>query len=90
MSDQAKSRPKRPKDVNELAKGVVAEAVGESADEQSGTEKSKDPAAVSLGRRGGLKGGKARAKVLSAEDRRRIASLAARKRWGEAKGEDEE
>jgi hypothetical protein len=41
----------------------------------------KDPAAVSLGRRGGLKGGKARAAKLSAERRKDIARHAALVRW---------
>ena len=43
-------------------------------------EKGKDPAAVSLGRRGGLKGGKARAAKLSPEDRAAIARKAAASR----------
>lgn len=38
-------------------------------------------AAVELGRRGGLKGGKARAKKLSAEHRSVIARMAAETRW---------
>lgn len=42
----------------------------------------KNAAAVSLGRLGGLKGGKARAAKLSDAQRRKIASNAARKRWG--------
>ena len=41
----------------------------------------KDPAAVSLGRRGGLKGGKARAAKLTPEERSEIASKAAKARW---------
>jgi hypothetical protein len=41
----------------------------------------KNAAAVSLGRLGGLKGGKARAASLSDAQRREIASNAARKRW---------
>jgi hypothetical protein len=41
----------------------------------------KNPAAVELGRLGGLKGGKARAKKLSAKRRSEIASMAAVKRW---------
>ena len=44
-------------------------------------QSAKDPAAVSLGRRGGLKGGKARALRLSAERRQEIARLAATARW---------
>jgi hypothetical protein len=46
-----------------------------------GTER-KNPAAVLLGRLGGLKGGKARAEKLSPERRKEIAQLAAKKRWG--------
>ncbi|SPM38656.1 Predicted nuclease of the RNAse H fold, HicB family [Mycobacterium numidiamassiliense] len=41
----------------------------------------KDPAAVALGRKGGLKGGRARAKKLTAEQRSEIARRAARSRW---------
>jgi hypothetical protein len=41
----------------------------------------RNPAAAALGRLGGLKGGPARAKALSAGRRREIASLAARRRW---------
>lgn len=41
----------------------------------------KNPAAVALGRLGGLKGGKARALLLSREERRNIARQAAIARW---------
>jgi hypothetical protein len=41
----------------------------------------KNPYAVILGRRGGLKGGRARAAKLSAEQRSEIAKKAADKRW---------
>jgi hypothetical protein len=43
--------------------------------------KEKNPAAVALGRLGGLKGGDARAKALSAKRRKEIAKKAAAKRW---------
>lgn len=46
-------------------------------------ETSKNPAAVALGRLGGLKGGKARAEALSAKERSAIAGKGARKRWAE-------
>jgi hypothetical protein len=42
----------------------------------------KNPAAVELGRLGGLKGGKARAKALSPRRRKQIARKAAQTRWG--------
>ena len=45
------------------------------------TAEGKDLAAVLLGRRGGLKGGKARASALSAEQRKAIAQRAAAARW---------
>jgi len=42
---------------------------------------SKNPAAVALGRLGGLKGGNARAMKLSASKRKEIAERAAAARW---------
>ena len=45
----------------------------------------KNPAAVALGRLGGLKGGKARARALSSERKREIAQKAARARWSKDK-----
>lgn len=46
------------------------------------TRKARSDAARALGRRGGLKGGKARAEKLSPERRSEIARAAVRKRWG--------
>jgi len=46
----------------------------------------KNPHAVALGRRGGAKGGKARAAALTAAERRAIARKAAEARWSKAKG----
>ncbi len=43
--------------------------------------KKKNPAAVALGKLGGLKGGKARAEKLSPERRKEIAKKAAQARW---------
>jgi len=70
---------KRPRDVNSLAKFIADVATGQA--ELPKTDDGKDPAAVALGRKGGLKGGKARAVALSAKRRREIAQKAARKRW---------
>ena len=50
----------------------------------------KDPAAVSLGRKGGLKGGKARAALLSAKERSEAASKAAKARWAKPKSQQKE
>jgi len=74
------SKPKRPRDANQLAKRVVDLSTGQ-AKEELAAPSGKDPAAVALGRKGGLKGGKARAKSLSKEERKRIAKKAAEARW---------
>ena len=47
--------------------------------------KAKNPHAVALGRRGGLKGGKARTANLTDTQRRELARKAARARWGNPK-----
>ena len=61
---------------------IVDIATGEIEDrEPTPEEQGKDPAAVSLGRRGGLKGGKARAASMSAKRRAEIAKKAAEARW---------
>ena len=73
------TKPKRPRDPNQLAKLIVGIATGEVKD--CDPDKGKDPAAVALGRKGGLKGGAARAKKLTAEQRSAIAKKAARARW---------
>jgi hypothetical protein len=70
---------KRPTDPNALAKQLVAEATG--AEPKYDPNEGKDPAAVALGRKGGLKGGKARASKMSPEDRSEAARKAARARW---------
>jgi hypothetical protein len=49
-------------------------------------QKEKDAAAVSLGKRGGLKGGNARAQKLTPERLSEIAQQAAKARWAKAKG----
>ena len=72
--------PKRPKDPNELAKLIADIAVG-SAEEDQIKKDDKNPAAVELGRLGGKKGGVARAKKLSPEERKAIAQKAAKARW---------
>lgn len=70
------SRPNKSKDVNQLARSIV-ERVTAPKDKPP----EKNPAAVSLGRLGGLKGGVARAKKLSAKRRTAIAKKAASARW---------
>lgn len=73
---------KRPRDVNELAAEIVREATGETPPEAPApSNEGKNPAAVALGRRGGLKGGKARAERMTAEERSEAARKAAAARW---------
>ena len=76
---------KRPTDPNQLAKLMVEIAAGE-AEDRPRTEDGKDLAAVMLGRRGGLKGGKARAEGLLPERRSEIAAKAAKTRWEKQRG----
>lgn len=82
-----RSSKKRPRDVNSLAHQLTREATGEAEPTPPPVEREKDPAAVDLGRRGGLKGGKARAAKLSAEERSEIARKAATARWAKKPGE---
>lgn len=70
---------KRPRDLNQLAKLIADRATGQA--EPENLDEGKDPAAVSLGRRGGLKGGRARAAALTREARSKIARKAAQSRW---------
>jgi hypothetical protein len=72
---------KRPRDLNSLAKSIVDDATSDEPPHKP-EERVKDPAAVALGRKGGLKGGKARAESLSAARRSEIARKAAASRWG--------
>ncbi|MGB7283066.1 MAG: hypothetical protein WBE13_12455 [Candidatus Acidiferrum sp.] len=70
------------KDINQIAAQIVSEAT------DAGLElEGKNPAAVALGRLGGLKGGAARAEALSPEKRKKIARKAAIARWGKKKAE---
>lgn len=73
------SNPKRPRDANQLAHLIAAIATGETDDVK--TDDGKNPAAVALGRKGGLKGGVARAQSMTPEKRKAIAEKAAKARW---------
>jgi hypothetical protein len=74
--------PKRTsKDVNQIAKNVVDRII----ELTEGSEKpEKNPAAVALGRLGGLRGGPARANALTAKKRVQIAKNAAKARWNKS------
>lgn len=71
--------PKRSskRDPFQNALRVVEEAIGSSL--------GKNPAAVALGRQGGLKGGKARSAALTPERKKAIAQKAAQARWAKGK-----
>jgi len=66
-------KPKRPRDANQLAHLIAGIATGADVTHEPDT---------SGQRKGGLKGGKARADKLSPEERSEIAKKAARTRWG--------
>ncbi len=73
---------KRPRDLNQLAKRLVDDATEDTSARPPDQEQpDKDPAAVELGRRGGKKGGKARAEKMTPEERRDVARRAAQARW---------
>lgn len=73
------SKPKRPRDPNQLAAYIVKLSTEGEPAEPTDT---RNRAAVELGRLGGKKGGPARAAKLTAEQRSEIAKRAAAKRWG--------
>jgi hypothetical protein len=72
---------KRPRDPNQLGKLIVDIATGDVED--TAPDDGKNPAAVALGRKGGLKGGKARAAGMTPHERSEAAKKAARARWGD-------
>lgn len=65
---------KKPADLNRLAAAIVGDATDETPPEPESAE-------VRAGRKGGQKGGRARAEALPAERRSEIAKKAARARW---------
>lgn len=77
------SKPKRPRDPNQLAALIVKLTTEGEPEVPPDT---RNPAAVELGRLGGLKGGKARAAKLTREQRVEIAKRAAAARWSSAEG----
>ena len=75
-------------DVNVNAFEILQAITGQPEEELAKKKKpalpEKNPAAVALGRLGGLKGGKARAEKLSAKKMSEIARKAANKRWNQS------
>lgn len=70
---------KTPIELNKLAAFIADQATNEEPAQEE--QPQKNPAAVELGRLGGLKGGKARAESLTAKRRKEIAKAAAKARW---------
>ncbi len=75
-----KRTSKKPTDINIILAQVVEAATGPAKEPKKNPHR-KNPAAVALGRLGGLKGGRARAAKLSAKKRSQIAQKAAKARW---------
>ena len=81
-----RSRKPRLPDPNLVAFGIIQKISGETpAEPAPPPDDGKDPAAVALGRKGGLKGGKARAAKMSPKQRTAAAKKAAEARWGKKK-----
>ncbi|QEL16461.1 hypothetical protein [Limnoglobus roseus] len=69
-------------DPNQMAFRIVQAITGEPPPAETPlANDDKDPAAVALGRKGGLKGGKARAESMTAAQRTAAAKKAAAARW---------
>jgi hypothetical protein len=78
-----KRTTKKQADHQQLARKVLDAIVPDAEPKKKqAKEPEKNPAAVALGRLGGLKGGKARAAKLTPAKRKAIAKKAAAKRWG--------
>lgn len=79
-------RSSKQKDTQQLARSVL-DQIAPDAESQPEAEKppEKNPAAVALGRLGGLKGGKARRDSLTPGQRSEIAKKAATARWSKPK-----
>jgi hypothetical protein len=77
-ANKTNRRGQGPPDPNLLAFSIVQQATGQIPKQGPPAEESK---AVTLGRLGGLKGGKARAESLSPRKRKAIAKKAAKARW---------
>ncbi len=77
---------KPPADPIQAAASILAQITGEQLKVEA---PDKNPAAVELGRKGGLKGGKMRAASLTPEQRKESAKKAAEARWGQRPSSDE-
>jgi len=80
MQKRSSRKKQGPEDANEIAFRVVQQATSEAPEP---VPDEKNPAAVALGRLGGLKGGKARAAKFTPEQRSEMARKAAQARWSQ-------
>ncbi len=80
MTDKRIPRPRDPVQLGKLIGDILTGQVEDQA-ALPPVDPNKDPNAVALGRKGGLKGGRARADSLSPDERKKIAQDAAKKRW---------
>ena len=84
-----RSRKSKRRDFSQLAKAIVGQATGQDVPDAEtpaeAVDSGKNPAAVALGRLGGLKGGKARWKGTTKKQRSEITRKAALARWAKAK-----
>ncbi len=91
MGSMKKPNKKLPKDANKLAHEIVRLSTEEEEPQEPAKEEtSKERSAISqylaeIGRKGGLKGGKARAEKLTPEQRKEIAQNAAKTRWDKSR-----
>ena len=84
-STPKKKRPIKKQDATDIARAdSEGMAQPQSMRPKKNPSAKKDPAAVALGRKGGLKGGPARAAKLSKEQLRESARKAARARWSKS------
>jgi hypothetical protein len=81
MTQKRLPRPRDPVQLGKLIGDILTGQVVDCAPDRP-EDPTKLRAAVELGRRGGLRGGRARANFLTPEERKKIAQNAAKKRWG--------
>jgi hypothetical protein len=77
-----KKRPSLRQDENQRAYALVQAMIGEGPRPEPPGDREKNPEAVKRGRKGGKKGGKARAVGMTPEERQKAARRAADARWG--------
>ncbi len=80
MTAKRLNRPRDPFQLGKLIGDILTGQVEDRATPPP-NDPNKNAAAVALGRKGGIKGGRARADSLTPDQRKAIAVGAAKKRW---------